>query len=171
MPFPQRIDFRFQIATFECKQPIGEGMLLLGFELPGRPEDEFVHGGYSSGYDKIKFLLQVFRPHVKGFYIVQFQGLGNFFYGSDLFARAIDEGKPGFRKQDRQRNARKPSAGAQVEDLRPWAELNQPGDAHRMQNMVLIKKGNVLSGDEVDLVVPIEVLDTKLFKPGNLKIG
>ena len=53
-------------------------------------------------------------------------------------------------------------AGSQVENLSAGSEVDQPGDAQAMQNMVSVQVVDILSGDHIDLLVPVFVKGAQL---------
>ena len=74
-----------------------------------------------------------------------------------LLADAIDQMELRLGEHDGQRYAGEAAAGAEVHDAGAGAEMDNLGDAQRVEDMVLIEVVDVLARDDIDLGIPVVV--------------
>ena len=74
-----------------------------------------------------------------------------------LLPDRVHQRQPHFRIIDPQRDARESTTCAEVENLCARAETEYLGYCHRVKHMVFVEVVDVLTGDDVDLLVPVAI--------------
>ena len=103
-----------------------------------------------------------------GFGIVQPDGVDDFLHDFDFLARAIDEGELHIGVENSEGDARQSATGSQVQDFGARPELHYLRYRQRVQDMVWVQLVDVLTGNDVDLIVPLPVQGAELFKLSDL---
>ena len=122
-------------------------------------------------HHKINWLdAQRLCPSVNGRDIFQPQIIDHGLNHLDLFPDAVAQNEFRIRMQDGQRDARKTTTRPDVQYPGARQKPQHCGHGQRMQNMSLLERLEVLSGDHIDLRVPIGVQRLKTRKQSRLTL-
>ena len=119
---------------------------------------------YSPARDKIKCPVHLFRPDLFSFNIFQTQAVYYLVDHLNFFSDGIDKVETCSRKHNCQRNTRKSATGTGIHYFGKIFELNNFGNRQRMQNMMEVKIIKVLSGDDIDPLIPVGVNFFQFYK-------
>ena len=154
---PERLGLCLQIAAFETKNAVGKGVLVLLGDVFLHDFDEVGQWHDSTTDHKIVETFFVFTTQVRGLAILQSNSLANFLSDTDFLSCTVDELELAVWEEYGQWDAWETTACAKVEYSGAFAETDDLGDGHRMKYMVLVEIVDILSGDDVDFVIPIAI--------------
>ena len=153
------------MAAFQTDDAVGQCILLLFGYVFADYLCKVGQGHDGTADHEVLFALLFLATKMAGLAVFQSDGVADLLSHTDFLARAVDELKLAFGKQDSQRNAWEAAASAEVENACAGAEVYHPGNGHRVEHVVLVEVVDVLARDDVDFGVPVAI---QLVEQSNL---
>ncbi len=156
-----RLYFCLQITAFQAENAVRQGVLLMFGDVFLNNLHQIGQGHNGTTDNKVVETFLILTTQVGGLAVLQSDGITHFLGYTDLLACTIDQLELTIGEEDGQRNAGKTSAGAEIENLGAGTETDDLGNRHRVKHMVFVEVVDVLTGDDVDLLVPIAIKGVK----------
>jgi len=103
--------------------------------------------------------------------VLQTDSIAHLLSHTDFLASAVDELELALRKEDGERHTRESTACAEVENLGAWLEADKTTYSQRVEHVVFIEIIDILSGYDVNLLIPFMIERIELFKLRILLVG
>ncbi len=159
-----RTKFIDKIAAFEKKRPVGNFVQPPFQELAAYPREKSRKRSNCAADHKIEFTVRLFGANMLRGNVFQLQRFRHGIHHFEFFSDGVDKSETGFGKKNRQRYSRKAAARAHIEHFGAGSEFDDFGYGQRMQYMMLVKRVNIFSRNNVDAVVPFGIQFPQLGK-------
>jgi hypothetical protein len=146
-----------ELSALEAEEAVGEGVMTVGEDVLTDNLDEVREGHDGAADDEMEAVVLVLTAPVDGLAVLQSDGSDDLLGDTNLLAGAVDEAERALGKEDGKGDAGEAAAGAEIEETGAGTEGGHTGDGEGMEDMVEIEVVDVLTGDDVDLLVPLAV--------------
>jgi len=165
------LGFALKIAAFQTDDSVGHGIALFIGDVFAHNLHQVGQWHHGTAHHKVVFALLVLAAQVLGLAVGQADGMAYLLGHANLLARPVNQFELAFGKHDGQGNAGETTACAEVKHMGLGPELDEAGNAQRVEYMVLIQVVNILAGDDIDFLVPFMIQRIKGSKLLVLFVG
>lgn len=152
-----RLYFCLQITAFQAENAVRQGVLLMFGDVFLNNLHQIGQGHNGTTDHKVVETFLILTTQVGGLAVLQSDGIADLLGYTDLLSCTVDQLELTVGEEDGQGDAGKTSAGAEIENLGAGTETDDLGNRHRVEHMVFIEVIDVLTGDDVDLLVPVAI--------------
>ena len=145
-----------EVAAFQVEDAAGFDVASDSEFVAGKVGD-FGQGHDRSASDDVELVFHLLGTFVFSHHVIQPYGVFHGVHHGDFLAGAVNEVELGLGKHDGQGDAGKPSASAEIHDFHAWKQLEILRYGEGVKHMMLIKVVHVLSGDDIDLAIPVQI--------------
>ena len=156
-----RLYFCLQITAFQAENAVRQGVLLMFGDVFLNNLHQIGQGHNGTTDHKVVETFLILTTQVGGLAVLQCDGIADLLGYTDLLSCTVDQLELTVGEEDGQGDAGKTSAGAEIENLGAGTETDDLGNRHRVKHMVFVEVVDVLTGDDVDLLVPIAIKGVK----------